>query len=345
MSQQDRTLDRYQELMQINAASHVLRAARQVGIFEELRRGQRTAEQLAEALQLDPAGLDLLLDCLISMNVIERYQDDHALAPVMQLLCQYDADLGDPDWARLAEKMRGNQAAQRSGAEEHDASPPRSYLDALAATQWVHTPAAMQAAEMLDIGGDVPSRGDDAGAQSSTREPLRILDLGCGSAVWSCAMAFRDPDATVLAVDDAPALAAAQSTANSVQLGSRFATLIGEPQSAALPAAAFDLVVVAQRLHAASDLGRQRLLDQAIGALAPGGRLVLIDLFRGPAKPRLSETIEALRIYVGTAQGRMQSAPEIKERLLARGLGDVQFTFIAASRINLGMIVASKPVG
>src|SRR5690606_8026657 len=97
MNPQDRTLDRYQELMQINAASHVLRAARQVGIFEELRGGQRTAEQLAETLRLDRAGLDLLLDCLISMNVIERYQDDHALAPVMQLLCQYDADLGDAD--------------------------------------------------------------------------------------------------------------------------------------------------------------------------------------------------------------------------------------------------------
>jgi ubiquinone/menaquinone biosynthesis C-methylase UbiE len=338
MSQQDRTLDRYQELMQINAASHVLRAARQVGIFTELRRGQRTAQQLAEALQLDPTGLDLLLDCLISMNVIERYQDDHALAPVMQLLCQYDADLGDPDWLRLTSKVRAHRSSE---SEDAASSIDRNYLNALSATQWVHTPAAMQAAEMLDIGSQQPSDSQRT-ADSQRSAALRILDLGCGSAVWSCAMAFRDSDATVLAVDDQAALAAARSTAQSIQLGDRFETLAAEPENADLPAAGFNLVLIAQRLHAATDQQRQRLLDQATDALAPGGRLVLIDLFRGPTKPRLSETIEALRIHVGTAEGRMQSAQELREQLLSRGLSDIQFTFIAASRINLGMIVANK---
>ncbi len=45
MSAQDRTLDRYQELMQINAAGHVLRAARELRIFDELAIGQRTLQQ------------------------------------------------------------------------------------------------------------------------------------------------------------------------------------------------------------------------------------------------------------------------------------------------------------
>ncbi len=339
MNPQDRTLDRYQELMQINAASHVLRAVRQVGIFEELRTGQRTAEQLAEALRLDRAGLDLLLDCLISMNVIERYHDDHALAPVMQLLCQYDADLGDVDWLRLPDKVRAGESEQ---GEAGGQSSERSYLHALAATQWVHTPAAMQAAEILDIGGPAVEPELD-GAPLVPAPPLRILDLGCGSAVWSCAMAFRDPEATVLAVDEEAALVAARSTARSIQLGERFETLTGQPETVSLPVADFDLVVVAQRLHVASPAQRRQLLDQAIGALAPGGRLVLIDLFRGPAKPMLAETIEALRIHVGTAEGQMQSAQELKQTLSERGLSEIGFTFIAASRVNLGMIVATKP--
>ncbi len=342
MNSQDRTLDRYQELMQINAASHVLRAARQVGIFEELRGGQRTAEQLADALRLDRAGLDLLLDCLISMNVIERYQDDHALAPVMQLLCQYDADLGDVDWLRLPEKVRtGESAADEPERQQRD----QSYLHALAATQWVHTPAAMQAAEILDIGGTPATDSQSDGVVISSSPPLRILDLGCGSAVWSCAMAFRDPGATVLAVDEEAALAAARSTARSIQLGERFQTLTGRPESVDLPATNFNLVVIAQRLHAASPEQRTQLLNQGIAALAPGGRLVLVDLFRGPSKPLLSETIEALRIHVGTAEGKMQSAQELKDTLTERGLRDIGFTFIAASRINLGMIVATKPQG
>lgn len=342
MSAQDRTLDRYQELMQINAASHVLRAAREIGLFDALRTGQKTVDQLAEMLGLRPEGLSLLVDCLISMNVIERYEDDHALAPVMQLLCQYDGDLGDSAWQRLAAQLRTSGSGDLPTV-------PRDYLDGLAATQWVHTPAAMQVAEMLDLAGNPASSPESdvtlaAGASPPAEQagpPLRILDLGCGSAVWSSAMAYSDGRATVLAVDAAPSLAAARSTADSIQLGSRFQTEVGDPESIELPEAGFDLVVIAQRLHAATPQGRDRLLDQARRALAPGGRIVLIDLFRGPARPRLSETIEALRVHVAAPLGGVQSAEELRQRLLARGLNDIRFSFIAASRVNLGVIVAA----
>jgi len=334
MSQQDRTLDRYQELMQINAASHVLRTARQIGLFEALRSGQKTADQLVELLKLDRTGLDLLLDCLIAMNVIERYEDDHALAPVMQLLCQYDGDLGDASWQRLSAVVRGEFAS----------APNRTYLDSLAATQWVHTPAAMQAAEMLDMGGETGPMGQLADDGSTM--PLRILDLGCGSAVWSCAMAYRDGQASILAVDDESALAAAQSTARAIQLADRFETRSGDPETIELTGQEFDMVMIAQRLHTTTEAGRGLLIDKAYNALVPGGRLVLVDLFRGPTKPRLTETIEALRVHAGTGgsgEARMQLIEDLQSQLKSRGLVDTRFTFIEASRVNFGMMVATKP--
>jgi ubiquinone/menaquinone biosynthesis C-methylase UbiE len=218
----------------------------------------------------------------------------------------------------------------------------------------------MQAAEMLDLGGpvDEPTAVSDRPSESGSTEAgltetgnseeldtapaLRILDLGCGSAVWSCAMAFRDNRATVLAIDTQPCLAAARSTANSIRLGDRFQTLAGDPESVELPAAAFDLVVIAQRLHAADSSTRDRLLDQACRAVAPGGRIVLIDLFHGPARPRLADTIEALKAHVAAPQGGILAADELRQALHARGLDDVGFSFIAASRLNLGMMVASS---
>jgi len=327
MSAQDRTLDRYQELMQINAASHVLRSARAVGLFDELRNGQRTLEQLTQSLSLSPQSTELLLDCLVSMSVIERYGDDHALSPVMRLLCEHDTDLGDTSWLSLVDKLSQRDLRANDSA----------YLDGIAATQWIHTPAAVQAAEILDLGGSELEVNLDAAP------PLRILDLGCGSAVWSCAMAYSDPNAMVVAVDNQAALEAAERAVQSIDIGARFTFIIGDPEDAKLDSGDFDLVLIAQRFHSAAPNAAKRLLEQAKASLASGGRLVIIDLFRGPTKPRLSETIEALRLHLATEYGRMRSIKETEAQLEGVGMIDIQFTFLAASRINLGMMVARKP--
>ena len=156
-------------------------------------------------------------------------------------------------------------------------------------------------------------------------------------------MAYREPNARVVAVDNAATLAAAQHTANAIELGERFLPVVGDPESVALPVNEFDIALIAQRLHSSSVESATKLLQQATTALVPGGRLVVIDLFRGPTKPRLSETIEALRLHLATQHGRMKTIKELQEQLEQLGLGSVQFSFLAASRINLGLMVAFKP--
>lgn len=138
MSAQDRTLEQYHQLMQINAASHVVRTARDLGILAELRRGPRTLEQLVQALGLLPPLANSLLEAEIAIGVVEKYNDDYVLSRAAHLLCQYDEDLGDASWQRLAGLVGG----QSPRSQNDD----RRYFDHLAATQWVHTPAAMEAA-------------------------------------------------------------------------------------------------------------------------------------------------------------------------------------------------------
>jgi ubiquinone/menaquinone biosynthesis C-methylase UbiE len=322
MSSQDRTLDHYHHMMQINAAAHWMRAARQLGVLQELRRGQRTLQQLSEALSTPTQPLDLLLDGLVAIGIIERYQDDFALSQTAHLLCQYDEDLGDRQWERLADRVRGV-----SSRSEHD---DQFQHRQVAATQWIHTPAAIQAAEMLDIGGQ-----DGNG-------PLRILDLGCGSAVWSCAMAHRDPTALITAVDQEDALIAARSTADSIELGERFQTIPSPPHEVELPDQPFDLVLLAQRIGCVDNQQAEILLERAISAARSGGKVVVIDLFRGPAKPSLAETMAALRLELNTRAGHARSLPEIKQLMVERGLRAIQFTFLEASKANLGMAVGVK---
>lgn len=323
MSAQDRTLDQYHELMQINAVSHILRAAREIGLLDRLSQGQHTAEQLYAACSLNPASAPLLLDALLSVGVVQRYGDDFALSPAAQLLCQHDHDLGDSHWRKLSDDVRG--------ATPDDAGNLREHYDHIAATQWIHTPAAMQAAEILDVANlEVDS--------------LRLLDLGCGSAVWSCAIAYAQPALQMVLVDEPESLAAAIRTASSINLTARVETVSGDPLSVDLSdQSPFDFVLLAQRLHALDEERGDALIARAVSMLKPGARLIVVDLFRGPTQANLSESVEALKLRLQTPAGQMRSFDESQQRLQRAGLTNVQFTFIASSRVNLGLVVGEMP--
>lgn len=317
MSAQEVTLDRYQQFMQINAQAHLIRAARESGVIGELQKGQATADELIECLNLTPRFAHLLLDAMVAMQVIEKYGDDYALAAVTRLLCQYDADLGDNVWTSLNGQLLGG-----SGGSTSD------YFDEATATQWVHTSAAKQAAEILDIGGE--------------RQGRRILDLGCGSAVWSAAMAYADPTASVVAVDTPARAAAAKRTINSIDIGDRYTFVEEEPDEVSLEANAYDLVLIAGRLSGqASDKDRETI-ERVKQLLKVGGELVLIDLFRGPGKPNINESIEAIRLATKTPAGEIRDAEQMRKLLLESGFAACQFAFIAASRQGWGMLLAVK---
>ncbi|MCO8120777.1 methyltransferase domain-containing protein [Stieleria sp. TO1_6] len=322
----DRTIGQYQQWMETNAAAHMMRAARQSGITQKLRERQHTLDELCESLSLDRTTLGLLLGGLVSIGFVEQYGDDFTLARAGHLLCQYDEDLGDSRWETLGGRL------QTSGDSDSDAAiDDNDYRQRLAATQWIHTSAAMQAAEILDIGGDATGPG------------LHILDLGCGSAVWSCAMAHRDAQATVVGVDQAAALAAAKTLAESIELGDRFKSIESDPLLATVGSNQFDLVVLAQLLSSYGDTQAVELIGKSVAALKSGGRLVAPDFYIGPGKAGLTETTSRLAIHLATRDGRVRDLRQSQQMFQDAGLQSIQFTYLAASEAGLGMIVAEKP--
>ncbi len=322
MTAQDRTLEQYHQLMQLNAASHLIRTGRQVGVLGELREGQRTLEQLCETLNLNAELAKSLMSALVSIGIVEQYEDDYALSRAAHLLCQYDDDLGDARWERLGKLVQGEEARTENDDAKYDAY--------IAATQWVHTPAAMEAAEILDIGGE----GEPTG--------VAILDLGCGSAVWSSASGYRDQEAKITAVDFPGAIEAANSTASSIGLGDRFETIAGDPRTVELPEEAFDWVMIPQRLSCFDAEGAAELLKVAYRATKPGGRTVVIDLFLSQAKSNLAECIEVLKLDTETRGGYVRTVEQIESELKEAGFSEVQLAFMSKSKAHLGLAVATK---
>jgi ubiquinone/menaquinone biosynthesis C-methylase UbiE len=112
-------------------------------------------------------------------------------------------------------------------------------------------------------------------ALSSCPAPRRILDVGCGSGYALRSLAARCADAVEIAgVDPAPAMVA---LARGSTADPRIVIADGYAERLPYPDAAFDLVV--------STTSFDHWADQAAGVgecarvLAPGGRLVIADLF------------------------------------------------------------------
>ena len=350
MNAQDRTLDQYQELMTINAAGHVLRAGRDMGIYDRLQERQHTAEELAESLEVPLASLCLLLDALVAIGIVERYEDDFALSSTARLLCQYDADLGDTTWQQLNDQIRSVGDARETSSDDVI----QTRFNAIAATQWVHTPAAMQAAEILNTVDDegsnetTPETSDGGSDSNPSTPPRRLLDLSCGSAVWSCALAHRDRDLNVTAVDHPAALEAAMATAASIELQEQFTTQAGsltdlDSLDSSIEDGSYDYVLIAQRLHSLAPELVDRVLSWSASKCRPGGKVVVIDSFRAKARPTLAESLEALKLLIQTPNGSVPDLATAQSRMLKAGLESLQFTFIAASRTGFGLMVGTKP--
>ena len=113
--------------------------------------------------------------------------------------------------------------------------------------------------------------------------PGRVLDVGCGTGYLLGRLAARASQAEVLAgIDAAPAMIeAARGAAADVRL--RF--VVGVAEQLPWPAASFDLVVITTSFDHWAD--QRAGLAECARVLAPGGCLVLADLFSVLLAPTL----------------------------------------------------------
>jgi ubiquinone/menaquinone biosynthesis C-methylase UbiE len=144
-------------------------------------------------------------------------------------------------------------------------------------------------------------------AASATPAAVRVLDIGCGTGLFLRGAAARWPEAAELAgVDPAPGmLARAQALLTDLP---RVQLQVAGAEQLPFPDGRFDLI--------ASVLAFDHWADQLAGlaecarVLAPGGRLVLVDLFAWWLWPT---TVVGRR-------GRARTPRQLAERLAQAGL-------------------------
>jgi SAM-dependent methyltransferase len=139
-----------------------------------------------------------------------------------------------------------------------------------------------------------------------------ILDVGAGSGVWSLAMLEHDPHAQVTAFDLEAVLPRFYARAVRLGVAGRVDAIAGSYLEASLPRGAYARVLLANVLHLESEASAAALVARAAEALAPGGRLVIVDVWDGGTpRQKLAHAAYALHLAMRTHRGRAHARARI----------------------------------
>ena len=274
-------------------SSKAVFSALELGVFDALEVQPGTAEEVAEQLGLPERSIRLLLLALLGSDLVELDGDVYRNSPdvgpyllsdspqyVGALAGHQDAHFGR--FARLTDAVRQNSPVPSGLAGDHPAfGGPEQFA------RITRTAALMMMAEGLARHASLESR-------------RHLVDLGCGSCVYSIALAKANPDLRVTAVDRPSLGRFASASVAEAGLSDRIAVRAGdifvdsfEPGDVAL------MSNVAEGYDAAR---AAKLVKQVYDWLPEGGELLLHSHMWEQAETPFPFTI-GLILLVNNGQG------------------------------------------
>ena len=327
---QQKTLEDFIALQKRNALTHAIGAAIDLGVVEALRGGQKTAVQLASELNVFPDALERLLNVVLGTELIEKYGDDYALSSIARLIPQKYLDFGNEHWQHLAFHVK--TGAPLPICDEIEVTDLDHSINK-ASEEWMQTPAALATAQVLDLG--------------KSRRGLRILEVGCGSAVFGATLAHSDPDSVISLIDDQVNLDRARTTVQSIGLEHKVTYIASDSldqidEISELKGETFDLVLIANKLHRKTGGECERLFKQLFTLTKPGRELAVVDVFPGQEKGDLQRAIFDLELNLRTSRGRLHDPRLLEESLREAGFGKIQFAHLPTTPFYWGLILAQR---
>ncbi|HLX27363.1 MAG TPA: class I SAM-dependent methyltransferase [Casimicrobiaceae bacterium] len=153
--------------------------------------------------------------------------------------------------------------------------------------------------------------------------PRTILDIAAGHGLFGIALAQKAAGAKVIALDAAAVLAVARENAGKAGLGARFSTIEGDAFKVDW-GRDYDVVLLPNFLHHFDVPTNESLLRRARGALAPGGRVVVVEMV--PNDDRVTPPFPAAFAFMmlgGTPRGDAYTLRELSSVARAAGFANV----------------------
>lgn len=308
--------------MTILGTAAALNAAHETGLLALLAAGPLPARECARLLRLADHPLQCVLSALVASGL---------------LVCTDGLYMLPADTAlstSLSPSMLG-------GLQEHF-----QYTTQLLRTgtplPWMDNSEGQRVASYGNLVSDLGRLYTDLAdflAHKLTRQPASILDIGCGSGVWSLAVAAINDKTRVTGNDLPEVLPAFTARAQQLGLAGRISLLPGDMNKVELPTAQFELVIIANVLRLEPAERAQRLVQRGAAALCPGGQMLIIDaLAGGTMQKELCRTAYTLHLALRTGLGRVHLPSDIQAWMTDAGLTQLQAIDCGAQMTAIGAI-------
>ena len=330
------------ELFRGNFATELLTAAvAHFNLFGRLADGPRTSVELAADLGLADRAACVLLTALRAMGLLAADTEGRlTLTPMARehLLPGAPFDVGDyvglaagsPGVTELVARLKSNQPAGSEGA----------------GTAFIYREGVRSAMEhdeqarffTLALSGRARNVAP-ALARSISLEHCRILlDVGCGTGIYSFALLQQHPALTCILFDRPEVLKVAAELAQEYGVADRVEYREGDMFGpAALPAA--DTVLLSNVLHDWDLPECRALVGRCAASLPPGGRLLIHDVFLNDALDGpLPVALYSAALFTLT-EGRAYSAAEFRGWLTEAGLTPGE---IVPTLVHCGVLAGTK---
>jgi len=324
MDEKLKDLDTYFQLMTMNGATNVFHTALKLNIFNALAENPQSSAQLALTLAYNEKALSLILKSLCSIDVIIAENDAYHLAPVMQFLKSNYQNLSAEYWEHLSEFVETGEAMVLMDNVEQSE---KYYQQQVYSLYWMMRPSAETAAQLLDIGGK--------------RSGMRILDLGCGSAIWSMIFARRDPASTIMLNDWPAVLDLAKPLLKNEGVSERCEFIPGNYHELEFEENQYDMVILANVTHLETDDNLVNLLEKIVWTLKDDGELIIFDIFHSE-EGKITASLYELGLALRTENAKVYLKDELENLLNKAGLKLTEFNQLNISPKIMGYIVAKK---
>ncbi len=291
-------------------------AAAEAGLFDRLGTRDMTAAQLAEAAELDGRATRLLLDGLVGLGLLSKAGDGYRNTPTSLRHLRVETEqsyavrlwiAGTRMWERLPEILRTGKVPEgdRADAWRRDGVENHAFVRTMYDLGWLTAQSVAEAIDPLDV--------------------EHLVDLGAGPGHYAIAMLERSPSLRATLVDLPLTLMVARDTVQRRGLASRVELVSSDLFAAAadipIPPETAQLVLISHLIHMEGPQENAALIRKAARLLAPGGRLVIHDLFLEDdgVHPQAS-SLFAVHMLAMTQRGEVYPAATIGGWLADAGL-------------------------